>query len=468
MFDASTYAERRRGLLDLADERPLLFPSQPSSPRNYTDNTLPYRQDSHFLWLTGLVGPRLTLCLHAGETVLFGPPEDLDDVVWHGPKPTLAQQALESGLLDVRDESTLGAWLKERSSAGTPRYLPPYHGHTILGLATLLGLTPDEVKKSWDRELAIRMADLRNPKSDEEIALMERALEVTAAQHRRAIEVARPGMTEHELLSAMLQPSLERGLGQAYSPILSVRGEILHNHSHDNVLESGQLVLNDSGVEDASGYASDITRTFPVDPTFTPEQKALYEVCLDSQLRAIEVLGPGVAYADVHRTAARVLAEGLIEHGLMKGKAEDAVDAGAHALFFPHGVGHVIGLDVHDMEDLGDLVGYGDEGVRSDQFGLNFLRLSRRLAPSWIVTIEPGIYFIPALIDRWATDARCAEFIDYDRAKAMIGFGGIRIEDDVLITDVGHRVLGPPIPKSIEDIEALRASTLDAPPPSDA
>jgi Xaa-Pro aminopeptidase len=455
-FEAETYRRRRAALRDLAGEGLLLFPSALPAARNYRDNAYVFRQNSHLLYLSGIQNSDVVLVIDAEGDRLYGPPEDLDDVIWHGPHATLAELAERAGIDEVRDIATLPGQIKTSiESGGKMRYLPPFDGDVLLWLCRLLGEPVEVVRSGACGELSERICQLREVKSPEEIAEIERALEVTAEMHVLAMRMANEGTTEAEISAAIQGLALSRGREQAYHPIISVRGEVLHNHHHQNRLEAGQLLLNDSGAESTLGYASDITRTTPVGRKFSGEQRAIYEVVLAAQEAAIAAAGPGVEFRDLHLLAAAKIAEGLIDMGLMKGKAEDASSAGAHALFFPHGLGHQLGLDVHDMEDLGDIVGYGGEGGRSDQFGLNFLRLSRPLQPGWVFTVEPGIYFIPALIDRWSQEGRHAEFINYDRLESWRGFGGIRIEDDVLCETEGSRVLGPGIPKTVADVEAL-------------
>ena len=256
------------------------------------------------------------------------------------------------------------------------------------------------------------------------------------------------------IAGAMQGIALAQDRGQCCQPIVTVRGQILHNESYEGVLAAGQLLLVDTGAESPNGYASDITRTYPVSGKFEPRQKDLYELCLAMQLHAIDHARPGATNLELHLGAARTLARGMVDLGLMKGDPEAAVQAGAHALFFPHGLGHMMGLDVHDMEDLGDIVGYGEGVERSKQFGLGFLRMSRKLEPGFVFTVEPGIYFNPPLIDQWRGEKKHADFLDYEKIETYKDFGGIRIEDDVLITEGGKRVLGPPIPKTVAEVEA--------------
>jgi Xaa-Pro aminopeptidase len=291
------------------------------------------------------------------------------------------------------------------------------------------------------------------------VAEIEKALEIAADMHTLAMRMSRPGMREQEVVGAIDGLVSSQGSALAFPIIFSKRGEVLHNHKHDNILQEGDLVILDAGANSLTHYASDITRSFPVGAPFSDRQRQVYETVLRAEMDAIAAVEPETRFEDIHLLASRRLAEGLQEMGLMKGDLEAAVAAGAHALFFPHGLGHMMGLDVHDMEGLSeDLVGYGDEAKRSTQFGRSSLRLARALKPGFVVTIEPGLYFIPSLIDQWRQENRHAEFIDYDRVEGWKDFGGVRIEDDVLVTSDGHRVLGEPIPKAVADVEKLSAT----------
>jgi len=280
---------------------------------------------------------------------------------------------------------------------------------------------------------------------------------ISADMHLKAMKMARPGITEAQIAAAVHQVSLAAG-GQLSFPIIAtVNGQILHNHSHDNILQSGQMFLLDAGAETAMGYAGDLSSTIPVDKHFTSRQKEIYQICLEAHEAAIAALQPGVPFKNIHLLACRVIAQGLKDMGFMRGDMEEAVAAGAHALFFPCGTGHMMGLDVHDMENLGEkYVGYGGK-EKSTQFGLKSLRLARELEPGFVITIEPGIYFIPELIDMWKAEAKFTQFINYDKVETYKDFGGLRNEEDFLITEDGYRLLGKPIPKTIEDVEAMKA-----------
>jgi len=300
-------------------------------------------------------------------------------------------------------------------------------------------------------------------KSEAEIQELETAVEVTAQMHEHALEAAIRGRTEREIAGKLTGIAESKGRGLSFRPTCSVHGEVLHNHVYSNELEEGDLLLVDAGASSPLYYAGDITRVTPVGGTFRPRQQALYEAVLDAQTSAIDAIEPDVPFRDIHRHSCRVLTEHLIDMGLMTGDAEAAVDEGAHALFFPHGLGHMLGLDTHEMENLGeDVVGYGPDQTRSQQFGLNTLRLARPLKPGFVVTVEPGCYFIPELIQQWENEGRHEAFIDYDTVAEFTDFGGIRIEDDVVVTEDGRRVLGPGIPKTVDAVESLASTGGDA------
>lgn len=454
-FNADTYRTRRQRLREAVGEGLLVFLAAPVAWRN-SDESYPYRQDSHVLYLTGISRPGLALVLDAdaGTETLFGPPEDPDDVIWSGPSASLADEGAMAGIEAVRDVAGLADVIAEARRAGRPvHYLPSRaHGMT-LELARLLGQPVEAIAEGASKSLSRAIGDLRMRKSEEEVAEIEAAVAVSAEMYRAAMRATQPGATEAGVRAALLGVALEHGLEVSFKPIVSVRGEVLHNEAFGNTLEAGQLLLIDSGVETRRGYASDITRTFPVSGRFTPEQRAVYEVVLAAQEEAIHAIRPGANWQDVHLVAARTIAAGMKDLGLMRGDTEAAVEAGAHALFFPHGLGHLLGLDTHDTEELGDVVMYPPERPRSTQFGRAYLRFGRDLEPGYVVTVEPGVYFIPALIDRWKGEGRHREFIDYDAVERFRDFGGIRIEDDVLCTEAGARVLGPGIPKQPDELE---------------
>jgi Xaa-Pro aminopeptidase len=460
-MDANTFRERRKTLRAAVPGGAILIAGNDDPPRNYAANGYLFRQTSHFLYYAGTDLPGFALVIAPdGEETLYGPAEDPDDLIWHGPHPVLADHAAAAGIARTAVMGGLGEAVAIYKAKGVAvRYLPPYRGSEEIALAARLNVPREAVAKGACPELARAVAEQRSIKSDAEVAEMERALAVSAEMYDLALKIIKPGLREAEVAGAIQGVALCHDMPQSFLPIVSIHGEVLHNNTYRNVMKDGDLLVIDSGVEAPPGYyCSDITRTFPVSGRFTAQQRAIYEVVLASQTAVIDRASPDVSNRDMHLLAARTIAKGLTDIGLMRGDPEEAVAAGAHALFFVHGLGHMIGVDVHDMEDLGDVVGYPEGEPRSTQFGLNFLRLAKTLEPGFVITIEPGVYFIPALIDRWRREGRHAEFIRYDRVQAFRGLGGVRIEDDVLITEDGSRVLGPPIPKSVQDIElAARA-----------
>ncbi|MCP4675492.1 MAG: aminopeptidase P family protein [Deltaproteobacteria bacterium] len=458
-MNINTFIERRRTLRKNLTDGVILFVGQGEASRNYPANPYPFRQDSHFLYYIGTnLADLAAVILPGGEEILFGPAEDPDDLVWHGPHPVLADHAREAGIKRTEEIGKLGEILKSFSDKGeTIHYLPPYRGDRTLYLADLFDMPVGNIASGASKALARQIVEQRSIKSADEVAEIENALKVSAEMYDVALKMIAPGKTEAEVAGAMQGVALKYDRAQSFPPIVSIRGEVLHNTSYANTMGEGDLLLIDSGTESPRFYASDITRTLPVSGRFTEKQKAVYQVVLNAQLAAIEAGSPALSNRDLHLISARTIAAGLKDIGLMKGDPEEAVANGAHALFFCHGLGHMLGIDVHDMEDLGDVVGYPEGTPRSKQFGLAFLRLAKQLKPGFVLTFEPGIYFVPALIDRWRSEKKHEAFIDYAALENYRTFGGIRIEDDILITDDGCRVLGDGIPKTIEDVEAAMA-----------
>ena len=454
-MNARTYSARRDALRTAVPDGAILIMGNDEAPRNYVDNPYPFRQDSHFLYYAAVNRAGLALLIDPdGLPVVFGMPEHRDDVVWHGPHKTLEDLSEAAGITEVADIGSLGERLAKLKAAGVKvHFLPPYRAQRRFSLARLLGLDPREVAAQTSVDLVRAVAAQRSVKEEVEIAEIEDAMAVTALMYRATMRGARAGLTEARVSAIHQMESVARDRGQAFSPIVTVAGEVLHNTSYANTLRDGDLLLVDSGTESSNYYATDITRTMPVSGRFTDQQREVYEVVLAANEAAIAAASPDRTNRELHLLAARTVVSGLKDIGLMQGNVDDAVEAGAHALFFVHGLGHMMGLDVHDMEDLGDVVGYERGEERSTQFGLAYLRLARKLEPGFVITIEPGIYFIPALIDRWRSDGMLRDFIRYDRLEAYSDFGGIRIEDDILITEKGSRVLGSAIPKSVTDVE---------------
>lgn len=461
MFSKDTYVSRRRQLMsDVQDGGLILLLGNEESSKNYKDNTYRFRQDSNFLYFLGQDQPHLAAVIdpETGETTLFGDDLSVEHIVWMGPQPSMRERAYRVGAEQTAAYDTLGETLARASQSGrTIHYLPPYRPENLLKLSRWLGLSPDEVEKGGSVPLIKAIVKQAAYKTAEEVAEIEKAVTISGQMHVAAMRSARPGIKEAELTGIVEGIAIGAGGDVAYPVIMTINGQTLHNHYHGNVLKPGQMVLGDFGAETAMHYAGDITRTFPVDQKFTSRQKDIYELVLKAEVESIENLKPGIPYRDIHLQAARIMADGLKDLGLMKGDMDAAVAEGAHALFFPHGLGHMLGLDVHDMEDLGEAyVGYSDTIKRSEQFGLSALRLGRELEPGFVLTVEPGLYFIPELIDQWQQTGKFKAFINYDKVAAYRDFSGVRIEDNVLITEGGARILGAPIPKTVTEVEGLR------------
>jgi Xaa-Pro aminopeptidase len=431
--------------------------SFPSS-MNYPANTYHFRQDSNFLYYFGLDHPDLAavLDIDEGKDIIFGDDVDIDSIIWMGFQPSMKERAAKVAVANTEPFSKLEAFLKEVLSGGRKLHLPPqYRGKTMIQLDQLTGRS---FKEFESEELIKAIVGMRSIKDEDEIKEIDGAVDTAYKMHTTAMKLAKPGVVEQEIVGAIEGISISHGGPVSFPVILSMDGQTLHNHYHGNTLKTGRMMVTDAGSESWLRYASDITRTVPVGGKFSQRQKEIYEIVLKANMDTIAALKPGVAYKDMHLLAAKIIASGLKDLGLMKGDVEEAVARGAHALFFPHGLGHMMGLDVHDMEGLGEnYVGYDDEIKRSDQFGLAFLRLGRRLEPGFVLTDEPGIYFIPALIDLWKNEGKFTDFINYDKVETYKDFGGIRIEDDILITDDGHKVLGKPIPKTVAEVEETMA-----------
>jgi len=460
MFSANTYKERRQRLRTQVSSGLILLLGNDESPMNYRDNPYPFRQDSSFLYFFGLSYPGLVgvIDVEEGRDIILGRELTVEDIVWMGKQPSLEEKCARAGVKETLPLTDIKNLLAAARLRKRPiHFLPPYRCEHILKLSDWLEMTPEQVEKSASVELIMAVVDQRNKKTPEEIEEIEKAVDISADMHLTAMRMVRPGITEAEIAAAVHQVALAAG-GQLSFPIIAtVNGQILHNHSHDNILQSGQMFLLDAGAETAMGYAGDLSSTIPVDKHFTSRQKEIYQICLEAHEAAIAALQPGVPFKNIHLLACRVIAQGLKDMGFMKGDVEEAVAAGAHALFFPCGTGHMMGLDVHDMENLGEkYVGYGGK-EKSTQFGLKSLRLARELEPGFVITIEPGIYFIPELIDMWKAEAKFTQFINYDKVETYKDFGGLRNEEDFLITEDGYRLLGKPIPKTIEEVEAMKA-----------
>lgn len=461
MFDKNVYIERRKLLKKQINSGVILILGNGESPMNYPANTYHFRQDSNFLYFFGVDKPGFAGVIDVEENkdYLYGDDFTIDDIIWMGPQPIVKELAEEVGISHTGTLAQLAEKLNDAAAKKrNVHFLPPYRAENAIQLEKLVGISSRNMKKNASVDLIKAVVAQRSVKSELEVKEIESALDISHEMYAIVMEMAKPGIYEREIAGKIGGIAGSRGASVSFPIILSINGETLHNHSHCNLLKKNDLLVTDSGAESPLHYASDITRTFPVGGHFTPEQKDIYQALLNAQLAAIKAIKPGKPYKDVHLSTAAIIAQGLKELGLMKGDIDAAVNEGAHALFFPHGLGHMMGLDVHDMEDLGeDYVGYDETVERSKQFGLAYLRLAKALKPGYVLTVEPGIYFIPALIDLWKAENKFAQYIDYSKVEKFKGFGGMRIEDDVLVTDNGYRVLGKPIPKTIDDIERIMA-----------
>lgn len=460
MFAPETYAGRREALRREIKSGIAVFPGNTEAAFNYPANTYHFRQDSTFSYFFGLNQPDLAgiIDFDSGAELLFGNDVDMDDIIWMGPQPSMADRGKLVGIDRTAPLQGFGDYIAEALNKGRKvHFLPPYRGETRIQLWTLLGIPVAEQKAAASVELIKAVVKLRSIKSAEEIAEIEKMVDVAYLMHTTAMKMAHPGIVEQEIAGTIEGIALANAGPVSFPVILSVNGQTLHNHYHGNTLSEGRMMVVDAGCEsEESLYSSDITRTVPVGGKFNERQRGIYEIVLNANLKAIAAIKPGIPYREVHLLAAKTIADGLKALGLMKGDTQAAVEAGAHALFFPHGLGHMMGMDVHDMENLGEnYVGYDEEITRASQFGTAFLRLGRRLQPGFVLTVEPGIYFIPALIDQWKAEGKFTEFINYEKVETYKDFGGIRIEDDVLVTETGNRVLGRPIPKTVAEIEAI-------------
>jgi Xaa-Pro dipeptidase len=463
MFDANIYQERRNNLKNKFDSGLLLFLGNEETPANYLANTYAFRQDSSFLYYFGIdrAGFAAIIDIDNNLETIFANDFGIDEIVWMGPQAKVSELAERTGIYRTAPVDKLADQVNNAVRKGRKiHFLPQYKPENTLKIATLSGLNSSNVNDYVSEKLIKAVVNQRSIKTVEEIKEIEDAVDIAAKMHVAAMKMVKPGIYEQKIAGMIEGIALSLGYGLSFRPIVSIHGETLHNSYYGNLIEDGQLLVNDSGAESKLHYASDITRTMPVGGKFTQKQKEIYTIVLNAEINAIQSVRPGMNFRDIHLQAAFDIVAGLQEIGMMTGNPEDAVNYGAHTLFFPHGLGHMMGLDVHDMEALGEqYVGYDENTQRSTEFGLKYLRLAKTLQPGTVFTIEPGIYFIPELIDMWKQEKKFGEFINYDMVLDYKDFGGIRIEDDILVTEDGYRILGSnPIPKSIEEVEALASS----------
>ncbi|MDR1169857.1 MAG: aminopeptidase P family protein [Prevotellaceae bacterium] len=458
MFKTDIYINRRNVLRNLVPSGVVLFLGHTESPVNYAGNTYRFRQDSNFLYFFGLNLPHLAgvIDVEEGTDCIYADEPDIEDIIWTGNLPSMEQIAAQAGINSVSPYRDLRIKLLSAIRKGRKiHFTPPYRGDSKIILSELLGIRIGELGNYSSKVLIKAIVQLRSEKEPCEIEEIERACDTGYEMHTLAMRLCKPGIFEYQITGAMEGVAGAANGMPSFPSIQSQNSEILHNHNHNNILRSGKMLVTDAGAETYMGYASDFTRTIPVDGKFTARQLDIYNIVLEANNLAQEISKPGEFYYNVHIAAAKIIAEGLKSVGLMKGDVEDAVRCGAHALFFPHGLGHMMGLDVHDMENIGEkYVGYDDEIQRSSQFGTANLRLGRKLKKNFVLTVEPGIYFIPALIAKWKSEKINSSFINFQKVGEYIDFGGIRLEDNIVITDEGCRRLGKRrIPITQEEVE---------------
>jgi Xaa-Pro aminopeptidase len=447
LFSKDVYTRRRALLSSTVAQGQILIMGNNEAPMNYIANAYRFRQDSNFLYYFGINLPGLAGLIDGNKTLIFGHELTMDDIIWEGPVEPLSSLAEKVGVTEIHPLEDLPDFLR----TDEVHYLPPYRGERTLFLRDTLGL-----RQGASVPLIKAVVAQRAIKTAEEIKEMSRAVDISGQMHVAAMKACLPGKPEYEVVAEILKTVKYHNTELAYPIILSVNGQTLHNHYHGNEMKAGQLMLNDSGAETDMYYAGDITRTYPVSGKFTAAQKDIYEIVLKMEEDSIAAMKPGVSYRDIHLQSNRILIEGLKGLGILKGDTEILLEEGVGGMFMPHGLGHAIGLDVHDMEDLGEeYVGYREGITRSTQLGLKSLRFAKELEVGNVLTVEPGCYFIPELISKYKQENKFAEFVNYSKLDAYLSFGGVRIEDNVLVTATGHETLGKRIPKTVEEIESI-------------
>ncbi|MDR0971307.1 MAG: aminopeptidase P family protein [Bacteroidales bacterium] len=462
MFSKSTYIERRKILANEVKDGLILLLGNGDVPFNYTNNCYTFRQDSSFRYyfeypLIDLAG---VIDANNGEEYLFGDDVEIEDIIWSGPVATISERASLIGVKNSGTRKDLYNLMEEAILKGRQiHFLPPYRAENRNILSSMLHIKNSHVEKFASIALRKAIVKQRSIKSLEEIAEIEKAIETAYQMHTTMMRMAKDlGTYEYEIAGKMEGIALSGGGPVSFPIILTTHGEILHGHDHSLKLQKGRMLVSDAGCETPSGYCSDITRTVPCGGKFDQRQKDIYQAVLNSNLEALKQIKPNVEYKKIHIKAVTVLAQCLKDIGLIKGNVDDAVNEGVMGLFMPHGLGHLMGMDVHDMENFDEnLVGYDEKTSRSTQFGLSSLRFGRKLEEGIVLTDEPGCYFVPALIDKFKAEKKFLSFVNYNEVEKYKDFGGIRIEDDILVTEKGSRVLGKPIPKTVEEIEEIMA-----------
>lgn len=459
MFKKETYTERRKILKQKVKKGLILLFGNDESPMNYADNTYHFRQNSTFLYYFGIQHPGLfaLIDIENDREFIFGNDYTIDDIVWMGPQPTIAERGEQVGVKNSHPVAKLSSVIDSAKERGqTIHFLPLFRAENKIKIMGLLDVSPQEIGDRYSLDLVKAVISQREFKSTEELHEIEKAVDISVDMHLAGMRFAKPGMTEAQVTAEIHKTAIAAGGNISFPIIATKNGQTLHNHFHGNVIHEGDLFLIDAGFESPMCYAGDLSSTIPVSKKFSSEQREIYQVTLNAHQAAINALELGKPFKNAHIAACKSIFEGLKALGFTKGNTNDAVEAGAHALFFPCGTGHMMGLDVHDMEDLGEIwVGYNGH-PKSTQFGLKSLRLAKPLQTGHVFTIEPGIYFIPELIDLWRSQNKFKDFINWEKVDSFRNFGGIRNEEDFVMTETGAKLLGKPKPKTIEEVEALR------------
>ena len=443
MFAKEIYIRRRENLKKQFKSGILLLLGNGEASMNYPGNTYTFRQDSSFIYYVGLTTPDLAYVMDIDNNreYLLGDELTIDDIIWMGNLPSLKERAAEAGIESVRPLADLSRLITQEN-ADRVHYLKPYRYRNQIILSELLNKSVSIIQEDYSVALTQAIIQMRLIKSTEEIKELENAGMIGYAMHITAMRMCQPGVAEQEIAGMIEGIAISKGSRVSFPTILSMNGQTLHNHDHSGILEPGRLMLCDAGAENNNYYASDFTRTVPVGGNYVSRQKEIHNIVLQALNESIALAKPGITYKSVHRNAYKIIFEGLRELGLVKGDTEEALSLGVPALFMPHGLGHAMGIDVHDMEDLGEtLVGYDSEIQRDTLFGYRSLRFGKRLEPGHVLTVEPGIYFVPQLIEKWKAEKMHTDFICYDKLNAFYNFGGIRLEDDILITNDGCRLV---------------------------
>ena len=460
MFDKDIYKKRRQKLKNAIGSGLVILLGNEDSSMNYKDNLYPFRQDSTFLYFIGIDRPAIiaVIDIDNDREILYGDDLTIEQMFWTGFREQLEVLADKTGISEVKRKADIEHTAKKALAENRKiHFLPAYRTEHIEIVSSLLEVLPGLVQNMFSTDLIKAIVAQRSIKSREEIEEITKAVNITVDMQLAAMKMAQEGITEAQIAGKIHGLAISAGGNLSFPTILTTRGQVLHNSYSQAMLEPGDLVLCDCGAETAMHYSGDLTRTFPVNKSLSSIQKEVYDIVLETHQVAAALLRPGILYRDIHLVACEKLTEGLQQLGIMKGDAREAVALGAHALFFPCGLGHMMGLDTHDMENLGEAyVGYDDEIKQSTQFGLKSLRLGRALEEGFVLTVEPGLYFIPELIDKWAAEKKYNSFINYEKLTGYKTLGGVRVEEDFMITSHGSLLLGNPLPKTAQAIEACR------------